>query len=108
MASRALIWTIPAHPDHAIPALQSTSPQTWGLLKWAKALDTSWVHCDNRSRQAIVVLLLSMIRECFSHRSRSRPLAASFSSFIPQKTYTCKGQGVRLCEYSHFTLVYDH
>jgi hypothetical protein len=36
------------------------------LLKWPKAVDTSCFHCDNRSGQGIVVLLLSMSLSFFS------------------------------------------
>src|SRR5260370_38068376 len=53
--SRALICVIPAAPDSAIPALQSTSPHTCGLLKWPKAGDTCCDHCDNRSGQGMFV-----------------------------------------------------
>src|SRR6266699_5019441 len=61
----ALICVIPATPDSAIPALQSTRPHICGLLKWPKAVDTSWDHCDNRSGQDIFVLLLLMNFSCF-------------------------------------------
>src|SRR6266566_1709358 len=64
-ASRALICVIPATPESAIPALQSTRPHICGLLKWPKAVDTSWDHCDNRSGQDIFVLLLLMNFSCF-------------------------------------------
>jgi Phage integrase, N-terminal SAM-like domain len=55
----ALICVIPAAPDSAIPALQSTRPHTCGLLKWLKAVDTSCFHCANRSGQGMFVLLLT-------------------------------------------------
>src|SRR5438093_192269 len=40
-----------------MPALQSTNPLICALLKWAKTLDTSCFHTDNRSWQDMGFLL---------------------------------------------------
>src|SRR5205807_1708754 len=55
---------------------------------------TSCVHCDNRSGQAMFVLLLVMSALCFSHLSRERLLAPPFSPFFPKKPILVRGGGV--------------
>ena len=75
---------MPLLPVSAIPALQSTKPRTCALLKWAKALDTSSFHDDNRSWQVMGVLLDDEADVHFLIIADAPVLAFSF----PQKTYT--------------------